>query len=230
MNRMAVKFMSLMVLLLTVPDILGGVEQEKNDLEALASFLKGKEVTAATLETKYSCMTLEKTLSKGLAGINDLEKAVISSRKNTRVAGLLPEISFWGKYKSDEKLYLYQRNNVSVGKDYITVGPDENNTTYGDISSFEVGGRIIFDLTKLVYNPDTIRFTEQEHKLYFLRIEMIDKISYIYFFNAMLKAVTSLNAEIPEEKVLIYRLTAKKLNGWFKSVSGIDLDECGEKK
>lgn len=214
----------------TVPDLLQALENGSGDLESLASFLKGKHVTASILETKYSCMTLEKTLSKGLAGINDLEKAVISSRKNTRVAGLLPEISFWGKYKSDEKLYLYQRNNVSVGKDYITIGPDENNTTYGDISSFEVGGRIIFDLTKLVYNPDTIRFTEQEQKLYFLRIEVIDKISYIYFFNAMLNAVTSLNIDIPEEKMLIYRLTAKKLNGWFKSVSGINLDECGEKK
>lgn len=46
----------------------------------------------------------------------------------------------------------------------------------------------------------------------------------------MLNAVTSLNIDIPEEKMLIYRLTAKKLNGWFKSVSGINLDECGEKK
>ena len=224
------KLMNLTVFLLTVPEILYGLEKEESDLETLASFLKGKQVTAVKLETNYSCMTLEKTLAKGLAGINDLEKAVVSSRKNTRVAGLLPEISFWGKYKSDEKLYLYQRNNVSIGKDYITIGPDENNTTYGDISSFEVGGRIIFDLTKLVYNPDTIRFTEQEQKLYFLRIEVIDKISYIYFFNAMLNAVTALNVEIPEEKMLIYKLTAKKLNGWFKSVSGLDINECGEKK
>ena len=119
-------------------------------LENIASNLKGLKITAETLETKYSCMTLEQMLKKGMSEINDLEKAVVSARKNTRAAGLLPEISAWGKYKNDEKLYLYQRNNIAVGKDYITIGPDDNNTTYGDLSSFEVGARIRFDLTKLL--------------------------------------------------------------------------------
>lgn len=203
---------------------------EENYLESLAVYLKGKKITTGILEDKYSCMNLEQTLNKGLANINDLEKAVVSSRKNTRVAGLLPEISAWGKYKSDEKLYLYQRDNISVGKDYITIGPDENNTTYGDVSSFEVGGRIRFDLTKLVYNPDTIRFSEQEQKLYFLRIEIIDKLSYIYFFNAMLNAAIAVSAEIPEEKLLIFQLIAKKHAGWFKSVTKLDLNNCGVNK
>ncbi|HNW82808.1 MAG TPA: hypothetical protein PKG52_07955 [bacterium] len=220
----------LLTVLLTVLNVSSTIYCEENDLEVLASFLKGRKISVEILETKYSCMTLEKTLKKGLTNINDLEKAVVSSRKNTRVAGLLPEISFWGKYKSDEKLYLYQRNNVSVGKDYITVGPDENNTTYGDISSFEVGGRITFDLTKLLYNPDTIRFSEQEQKLYFLRIEIVDKLSYIFFFNSMLNAAVAMNVEMPEEKLLVFQLTAKKFNGWFKSIAGFDLNECGEKK
>jgi len=172
-------------------------------------------------------MTLDEMLKKGLENIDDLEKAVVSSRKNTRVAGLLPEISAWGKYKNDEKLYLYQRNNIAVGKDYITVGPDENNTTYGDVSSWEVGGRIKFNLSKLVYNPDTIRFSDQEQKLYFLRIEMIDKLSYIYYFQAMLNAIETLKIKAPKEKLLILKIKAKKHNGWFKSVSGIDLEKCG---
>lgn len=199
-------------------------------LETMASFLKGKKITAADLEAKYSCMSLEEMLKKGLSSINDLEKAVVSARKNTRAAGLLPEISAWGKYKNDEKLYLYQRNNVAVGKDYITVGPDDNNTTYADLNSFEVGGRIRFDLTKLLYNPDTIRFSDQEQKLYFLRIEMIDKLSYIYFFNSMLNALKSVGKDLPEEKMVVFDIVNKKHNGWLKSVTGIDLYTCGKKK
>lgn len=199
-------------------------------LESLALYLKGQKITAENLETQYSCMTLEEMLKKGLANINDLEKAVISARKNTRVAGLLPEISMWGKYKSDEKLYLYQRNNIAVGKDYITIGPDENNTTYGDLTSFEVGGRIRFDLTKLLYNPDTIRFSDQQQKLYFLRIEMIEKLSYIYFFNAMLGAAKLLKTEIPEEKAIVFNIINKKHNGWLKTLTGFDLFDCGKKK
>jgi len=201
--------------------------QEKNDLELMSGFLKESKISTADLEKKFSCMTLDEMLKKGLENIDDLEKAVVSSRKNTRVAGLLPEISAWGKYKNDEKLYLYQRNNIAVGKDYITVGPDENNTTYGDVSSWEVGGRIKFNLSKLVYNPDTIRFSDQEQKLYFLRIEMIDKLSYIYYFQAMLNAIETLKIKAPKEKLLILKIKAKKHNGWFKSVSGIDLEKCG---
>ena len=142
--------------------------EQKDDLETMAGFLKENDISTEQLEKKFSCISLDEVLRKGLVNIKDLEKAVVSSRKNTRVSGLLPEISAWGKYKSDEKLYLYQRNNIAVGKDYITVGPDENNTTYGDIHSWEVGGRIKFNLSKLVYNSDTIKFSDQEQKLYFL--------------------------------------------------------------
>jgi len=201
--------------------------QKKDDIELMSEFLKDSKISTADLEKKFSCMTLDEMLKNGLENINDLEKAVVSSRKNTRVAGLLPEISAWGKYKNDEKLYLYQRNNIAVGKDYITVGPDENNTTYGDVSSWEVGGRIKFNLSKLVYNPDTIKFSDQEQKLYFLRIEMIDKLSYIYYFQAMLNAIETLKVKAPKEKLLILKIKAKKHNGWFKSVSGIDLEKCG---
>jgi len=72
----------------------GGVlSAQETALESVASHLKGLKITAEMLEKKYSCMTLEQLLKKGLAGINDLEKAVVSARKNTRAAGLLPEIS-----------------------------------------------------------------------------------------------------------------------------------------
>jgi hypothetical protein len=197
-------------------------------LESLAEFLKGHNITAEILETKYSCMTLEDVVNRGLANIDDLEKAVISSRKNTRIAGLLPEITAWSKYKNDERLYLYQKNNISVGKDYVSIGPDDNNTTYGDLTSFEVGGRVRWDLSKLMYNSDMIRFSDQQQKLYIFRMEMVDKLSHIYFFVAMLKAVTFLSVKVPEEKMIVFQLTAKKYNGWFKSVAGFDLDKCGE--
>ena len=203
--------------------------EQKNDLEVMAEFLKESNISTEQLEKKFSCMSLDEMLRKGLANIEDLERAVVSSRKNTRVAGLLPEISAWGKYKSDEKFYLYQRNNIAVGKDYITVGPDENNTTYGDIRSWEVGGRIKFNLSKLVYNPDTIKFSDQEQKLYFLRIEIIDKLSYVYYFQAMLNAIEKLKTKIPEEKLLILKIKARKQNGWFQSVTGFDLEKCGDK-
>lgn len=202
--------------------------ESKSDLEIIAGFLKDSKITTEDLELKYSCMSLDLMLKKGLASIKDLEKAVVSSRKSTRIAGLLPEISAWGKYKSDEKLYLYQRNNIAVGKDYITVGPDENNTTFGDIQSWEVGGRIKFNLSKLVYNPDTIKFSDQEQKLYFLKIEMVDKLSYVYYFQAMLNAIEKLQIKVPKEKMLILKIKAKKHEGWFKSVTGFNLKTCGK--
>ncbi len=195
-------------------------------LESLAEYLKGHNITAEILEKKYSCMSLETVLNKGLANIDDLEKAVVSSRKNTRVAGLFPEITAWSKYKSDERLYLYQRNNISVGRDYVSVGPDDNNTTYGDLNSFEIGGRIKWNLSKLLYNSDMIRFSDQQQKLYIFRIEMVDKLSHVFFFNAMLNAITKLEIEVPDEKKIIFQLTARKYNGWFKSVAGFDLNEC----
>ena len=203
---------------------------EASPVEALAAFLKGYDVTSESLENDYSCISLDEMLAKALRSIRDLEEAVVSARKNTRVAGLLPEVSFWGKYKSDEKLYLYQKNNISVGKDYITVGPDDNNTTYGDLKSYEVGGKISFDLKKLLYNPDTIRFGEQEHKLYLMRIEMIDRLSGVYYFSAMMNAVESLKIKIPEEHLLVFRIINKKNNGWLRSYAGFDLYTCGKKQ
>jgi hypothetical protein len=203
---------------------------DNNVLESLAEHLKGHGINAKLLETKYSCMTLERMIAKGLENIDDLEKAVISSRKNTRVAGLFPEITAWSKYKDDERLYLYQKNNISVGKDYVSVGPDDNNTTYGDLTSFEIGGRIKWDLSKLLYNSDMIRFSDQQQKLYIFRIEIVDKLSHIYFFVSMLNAAVDLKVDIPEEKMIIYQLTAMKYNGWFKSIAGFDLNDCGEKK
>ncbi len=200
------------------------------DLESLAEYLKGHGISAEILETKYSCMTLEQVLEKGLENIDDLERAVVSARKNTRVAGLLPEITAWSRYKSDERLYLYQKNNISVGRDYVSVGPDDNNSTYGDLTSFEVGGRVKFDLSKLLYNTDMIRFSDQQQKLFLLKIEIIERLSLIYFFNSMLNAIVALSVEVPEEKMVIYQLTAKKYNGWFKSIAGFDLNECGGSK
>ena len=203
---------------------------EPSPVEALAAFLKGYDVTSESLENDYSCIALDEMIEKALRNVADLEKAVVSARKNTRVAGLLPEISFWGKYKSDEKLYLYQRNNIAVGKDYITVGPDDNNTTYGDLKSYEVGGKISFDLKKLLYNPDTIRFGEQEHTLYLMRIEMIERLSNVYYFSAMMKAVESLDVKIPEEQMIVFRIIDKKNNGWLRSYAGFDLYSCGKKQ
>ena len=203
---------------------------EPTPLEQLAAFLRGEDFTSESLENDYSCITLDEMLEKALRNISDLEKAVVSARKNTRVAGLLPEISFWGKYKSDEKLYLYQRNNIAVGKDYITVGPDDNNTTYGDLNSYEVGGKISFDLKKLLYNADTIRFGEQEHKLYLARIELIDRLSGIYYFSAMMNAVEKNGIKVPPEQFLIFQIINKKNNGWLKSYAGFDLYSCGDKR
>ena len=203
---------------------------EPSPVEALAAFLKGYDISSDSLENDYSCISLDEMISKALRNMADLEKAVVAARKNTRVAGLLPEISFWGKYKSDEKLYLYQRNNIAVGKDYITVGPDDNNTTYGDLKSYEVGGKISFDLKKLLYNPDTIKFGEQEHKLYLMRIEMIERLSGVYYFSAMMNAVESLKIKIPEEQMIVFRIIDKKNNGWLRSYAGFDLYNCGKKK
>jgi len=203
---------------------------ESSPLEALAAFFKGEGISTENLEKEYSCITLDEMITKALSNTADLEKALVSARKNTRVAGLLPEISFWGKYKSDEKLYLYQRNNISVGKDYITVGPDDNNTTYGDLKSYEVGGKISFDLKKLLYNPDTIKFGEQEHKLYLAKIELIDRLSSIYYFSSMLFAAEKLGLNIPPEKMIVFKIIDRKNNGWLKSYVGFDLYNCGKKQ
>jgi hypothetical protein len=59
---------------------------------------------------------------------------------------------------------------------------------------------------------------------------MIDKLSYIFYFNAMLKAVKELKVSIPEEKMIVFDIINKKHNGWLKSIAGFDLFECGKKQ
>lgn len=198
----------------------------ESPLEALAAYLRDKNISSEILEELYSCVPLDEMLRQSLKSLDNLEESLVSSRKRTRVAGLLPEISVWGKYKNDEKLYLYQKNNIAVGKDYVTVGPDDNNTTYGDLTSYEIGGKISFNLSKLLYNSDMIKFGEQEQKLYFLRIDMVDRLSNIYFFSAMLRAVEELKIEIPVEKRILFEVMNRKNLGWLKAHAGIDLDSC----
>ena len=202
----------------------------ESPLEALAAYLRDKNLTSETLEELYSCTTLDEMLRQSLKSLNNLEESLVSSRKRTRIAGLLPEVSIWGKYKNDEKLYLYQKNNIAVGKDYVTVGPDDNNTTYGDLTSYEIGGKISFNMSKLLYNSDMIRFEEQEQKLYFLRIDMVDRLSNIYFFAAMLRAVDELKIDIPAEKRILFEVMNKKNLGWLKAHAGFDLNSCREDK
>jgi hypothetical protein len=115
-------------------------------------------------------------IENGLRHLKKTEQDITTQRKGLRASALLPEITAWGRYKSDDKIYLYQQNNISVGKDYITVGPDDMNTTFGDFSSWEVGGRVKFNLSKLVSNPSVGRFVEQERSLREQRIKLIDRI------------------------------------------------------
>ncbi len=200
--------------------------QNNNDLEFLAKYLKDSKITLKDLETTYSCYSFETVMTKGLAQIKDIEKAVKSSRKNTRIAGLLPQITFWGKYNANQKVYLYQQNNISVGKDYITVGPDDNNTTKGNINYYEVGGRIQFDLSKLLYNKDTITFTEQEKKMYYFKMEMINKLSYIYYLNAEVNAIKAKSIAIPLDKMILIEIKLRELSKWFSELTNLDLHSC----
>ena len=93
-----------------------------------------------------------------------------------------------------------------------------------------MGGKISFDLKKLLYNADTIRFGEQEHKLYLARIELIDRLSGIYYFSAMMNAVEKNGIKVPPEQFLIFQIINKKNNGWLKSYAGFDLYSCGDKR
>jgi|GEM_PF-693167 len=198
----------------------------ENNLERLAGYLKGKKVTVERLEKDYSCYPLTETVERGLSRVKNLEKAVRESRENTRIAALFPKISAWAKYRSDDRLYLYQQNNISVGKDYITVGPDDNNTTIGDIHAFEVGGKVEFDLSQLAYNPDFIRFSTEEQKLHQLRTELVEKIVYAYYYIAIVKAITLNNVPVPPEFLLAAEVTAKKMSEWFFDLTGLRLDRC----
>lgn len=196
------------------------------ELEQLAAYLKGKKITVDILEKDYSCYRLDETLERGLRQVKDLERAVRDARDNTRIAGLFPKFSAWAKYREDDRLYLYQQNNISVGKDYITVGPDDNNTTIGDVNAFEVGGKLEFDLSRLLYNPDLIKFSDQEQKLHQFRTELVEKMVYAYYYIAVVKALTLNAVDVPPEVMLPAEIAAKKLSQWFKGLTDLRLDQC----
>lgn len=199
-----------------------------DDLEKIAVFLRDKKVTVDILEKQYSCRPLSVTIESGMKEVKDIEAAVKSARQNTRIAGLLPTLTAWGKYSSDDKLYLYQQNNIAVGSDYITVGPDDNNKTIGNINAFEVGAKLEFNLSKLLYNTDTLKFTEEQQKLYYFKVELIDRITYAYYYIAVVKAVKATGTEVPVEIMMPVEIAAKKLEQWFKSITNLSLSECSE--
>ena len=61
-----------------------------------------------------------------------------------------------------------------------------------------------------------------------MRIEMIERLSNVYYFSAMLSAVESLGIKIPEEQKLVFRIIDRKNNGWLRSYAGFDLYSCGK--
>lgn len=225
-NRRKTTPMILKSLALTLLLLLPWKSGAASELEKLAGYLKGRKVTVATLEKDYSCYPLADVLERGLRQVKDLEKAVRDSRENTRIAGLFPKFSAWARYREDDRLYLYQQNNISVGKDYITVGPDDNNTTIGDVNAFEVGGKLEFDLSRLLYNPDLIKFSDQEQKLHQFRTELVEKMVYAYYYIAVVKALTLNTVAVPPEVMLPAEITAKKLAQWFKGLTDLRLDQC----
>ena len=210
--------------------LLAGVTLSLNpkmgEIEKLSTYLKGSGVTAATLETEYSCLPLQDVITQGLTHLKKIERAISKQRKNLRASALLPSLTAWGRYKSDDKIYLYQQNNISVGKDYITVGPDDMNTTFGDFSSWEVGGRVKFNLSNLVSNPTIGRFVEQEQSLRSQRIVLIDRISSLYFLIALINAIKKNNIHPPEELMTQAEIRARTGNAWFISIGGNNLMEC----
>jgi len=125
-------------------------------------------------------------------------------------------------------MYLYQQNNISVGKEYITVGPDDNNTTLGDLNTFELGGKVEFNLTNLVYNTDTIKYSQEEVKLTQFKTELIERIGYIYYYAAMLRAVREKRIEVDGTELLQAEIENRKLLSWLKNITGIDLYKCGD--
>lgn len=199
-------------------------------IEKLSTYLKGTGVTAATLETEYSCLPLQIVIERGLYHLKKTEQDISKQRRGLRASALLPEITAWSRYKKDDKIYLYQQNNISVGKDYITIGPDDMNTTFGDFSSWEVGGRVKFNLSKLVSNPTVGRFVEQERSLREQRIKLIDRISSTYFLIAIINALKQHNIHPSEEIMTQAEIRARTGNAWFISIGGNDLMECKKKK
>jgi hypothetical protein len=202
----------------------------ESELEKLTKLLKGKKITVDILEKEYSCLTLETVINSAIKEIGKQEEIVKRERKMTRKAALLPKFTAWSKYKNDEKLYLYQQNNISVGKDYITVGPDDNNATLGNIDTFEVGGRVQFDFSRLMYNPDTIRYNEHLHKIGIIKMEIIERVTYAYYHSAVLNALNLNNIKVPPTLLIPAEINSKKMKMWFKNVTGKDLDNCGEEE
>jgi len=114
-----------------------------------------------------------------------------------------------------------------VGKDYITVGPDDNNTTVGDIHAFEVGGKIELDLAQLLYNSDIVKFSNEEQRIHQFRTELTEKMVYAYYYIAIVKALSFNEVAVPPEVMLSAEITAKKLATWFHDLTGLRLDQCG---
>ena len=63
-----------------------------------------------------------------------------------------------------------------------------------------------------------------------MRIEMVDRLSSVYYFSAMMNAAESLEIKIPEEQMIIFRIIDKKNNGWLRSYAGFDMYSCGKKQ
>ncbi len=202
----------------------------EDELTVLIKYLKKHDITMNELENKYSCQKIETVLYKALENIREIESDVNSSRNRIRISALLPKVTAWGKFGKDEKTYLYQQNNISVGKDYITIGPDDNNTTIGNIDTFEVGGRVEFKLSDLLYHPDTIKFSEEETKIAAIKKEYIKEISYIYYYAAVVKALEKNSTDIPAELLIRSEINRKEMTAWLKSSAKINLDSCDEEK
>ncbi len=200
-------------------------------IEQLAGYLKDSGVTAAELEAIYSCRPLHDVVDEGLRHIQKAEKDIEKQRKHVRSSALLPTVTVWGRYRSDDKIYFYQQNNIAVGKDYITIGPDEHNKTQGDMSSWEIGGRMKFTLSNLVANPMSGRFIEQEISLEEQRAVLIDRISNTYFLIALIRAIKKRHVTVPSHILTDAEIAARTGNAWFISIGGNSMLTCdGERQ
>lgn len=196
------------------------------NMKQLLSHFKDHEITIEQLEEKYSCHPLSVVIANTLSSIHDIESEIRHSRSNTRLSALLPKITLWGKMKNDQKIYLYQKNNISVGKDYVSVGPDDNNTTEGDLDSYELGARFSFDLSNLLYNKDTLRYASEEKSFVYYKKELIENISYVYYYQAIMNAVNALEVDMPPEERLFHETSLRFLTSWVKEISGREIQSC----
>ncbi len=199
-------------------------------LPELLKYLKSAGISFHQLESGYTCHSLETVLSAGLMKIKQLEEDVRSSRKRVRIAAILPKLTAWSKYKNDEKTYLYQQNNISVGKDYITVGPDDNNTTLGSLDTYEIGGRLEFNLSKLIYNPDSLRFSQEEHKIYAVKKQILEQITLIYYHTAIVNALLDKKIDIPQAELIAAQIENAAMRMWFKELTGMELNSCRKRQ